>query len=397
MKSVLNILAKDFTQMLRDWKTFLFLLIMPIAFTFLFGFAFGGAGEKDQDMRLPVGVINQDGQTMESNQLMALLNGSTVIRMVEFETEEPLIKALDDEKTAAALIIPQGFGASLRESQPKQLNLALDPSSSAGMSVQTEVGMLTNRLLRSILSAEILAQEGGLNYEEYLLNNLERWKNPPVKLAMAQNNSTVEQSESSTNGTSAFAHSSPGMILQFAIAGLITCATVVITERKTRCLQRMLTTATSRAQILLGHYLAIFLLIFAQFSLLILFGDLVLKLNYLDKSLATLAITLSAALCISALGLFIGMLAKGEEQAVAFAMVCMFVFSGLGGAWVPLEFTGKVFQAIGHFTPVAWAMDGYKNILLRGLGLEAAWLPAVILLGYGLVFFGLAVWKFRTE
>ena len=397
MKSVLHILAKDFTQMLRDWKTFLFLLIMPIAFTFLFGFAFSGAGDPDQDTRLPVGYINQDHAAMESNQLVTLLQGSTVIRMVEVETEEQLLKGLSDEKTAAALVIPRGFGASLREAQPKQLLLTLDPSSTAGMSIQTEVGRLTNRLLRSILSAEILAQEGGIDYEEYLSNNLESWKNPPVKLVMAQNNTEVEPSESSTNGSSAFAHSSPGMILQFAIAGLITCATVVINERKTRCLQRMLTTATSRAQILLGHFLAIFMLIFAQFTLLILFGDLVLKLNYLDKPLATLVITLTAALCISALGLCIGMVAKREEQAVAFSMVCMFVFSGLGGAWVPLEFTGKAFQTIGHFTPVAWAMDGFKDILVRGQGIETAWLPGVILLGYGMLFFGLAVWKFKTE
>ena len=397
MKSVLHILAKDFTQMLRDWKTFLFLLIMPIAFTFLFGFAFSGAGDPDQDTRLPVGYINQDHAAMESNQLVTLLQGSTVIRMVEVETEEQLLKGLSDEKTAAALVIPQGFGASLREPQPKQLILTLDPSSSSGMSIQTEVGMLTNRLLRSILSAGILAQEGDIDYKDQLSNNLERWKNPPVKLAVLQNNAEVESSKSSVNDSSAFAHSSPGMILQFAIAGLITCATVVINERKTRCLQRMLTTATSRAQILLGHYLSIFFLIFAQFTLLILFGDLVLKLNYLDKPLATLVITLTAALCISALGLFIGMVAKGEEQAVAFSMVCMFVFSGLGGAWVPLEFTGKTFQTIGHFTPIAWAMDGYKDILIRGQGIETAWLPAVMLLGYGVLFFGLAVWKFKTE
>jgi ABC-2 type transport system permease protein len=40
-------------------------------------------------------------------------------------------------------------------------------------------------------------------------------------------------------------------------------------------------------------------------------------------------------------------------------------------------------------------MDGYQNILIRGLGLEAIWLPALVLLAYALGFFGLAVWRFR--
>jgi ABC-2 type transport system permease protein len=78
-------------------------------------------------------------------------------------------------------------------------------------------------------------------------------------------------------------------------------------------------------------------------------------------------------------------------------MIPMFVFSGLGGAWMPLEATGKTFQLIGHFTPVAWAMDGFKNILVRGLDLSAVWLPAGALLGYAILFLALAVWKFKFE
>ena len=71
------------------------------------------------------------------------------------------------------------------------------------------------------------------------------------------------------------------MMLQFAIAGLLTCAQVIVAERKSRCLQRLLTTATSRVEILLGHYLSIFALVFTQFIILIVFGQLVLKLDYL--------------------------------------------------------------------------------------------------------------------
>jgi ABC-2 type transport system permease protein len=73
----------------------------------------------------------------------------------------------------------------------------------------------------------------------------------------------------------------------------------------------------------------------------------------------------------------------------------MFVFSGLGGAWVPLEFTGATFKAIGHLSPVAWAMDGFENIVARGLGFESVLLPAAALIGYAVFFFILAVWRFR--
>jgi len=42
---------------------------------------------------------------------------------------------------------------------------------------------------------------------------------------------------------------------------------------------------------------------------------------------------------------------------------------------MPLEATSSTFQAIGHISPVAWAMDGFKNIILRGQGVESALLP----------------------
>ena len=186
------------------------------------------------------------------------------------------------------------------------------------------------------------------------------------------------------------------MMLQFAIAGLLVAAQVIVNERKSRTLQRMLTTATGRVHILFGHYLAILALILGQFFILLAFGQLILKLNYLSAPGATALVAFTAALCIAGLGLLIGTLARTEEQAIIFSLIPMFVLAGLGGAWVPLEVTGPTFQTIGHLSPVAWAMDGFKNITVRGLGLEAVLLPAIALFGYALLFFAVASWRFRA-
>jgi len=75
----------------------------------------------------------------------------------------------------------------------------------------------------------------------------------------------------------------------------------------------------------------------------------------------------------------------------------MFVLAGVGGAWVPLEYTGRAFQAIGHLLPTAWAMDGFENIVIRGLGLESVWLPAGIMLACAVALFALAAWRFKFE
>lgn len=396
MSSIINIAMKDLKQTFRDWKSFLFLLIMPIAFTFLFGFAFSGSSDKEQDLRLPVGIVNYDNQSLIGQNLESNLNSSNVIKLQSGD-EEKLITQVTKKDLVATLIIPAGYGDSLKSENPLQLILWMDSASSDGMGVQTEIGMQAKRLGSAVLTAKILSPESGIAFEQVFKNTLKEWDNPPVSLSQSASISQTIETQPVEITENNFTHSSPGMILQFAIAGLITCAQVIVSERKNNCLQRLMTTSASRAQVLLGHYLSVLLTIFAQFSLLILFGALVLKLNYFSQPLAILLIAVTASLCIAALGLLIGVVAKSEEQAIGFSLICMFLFSGLGGAWVPLEFTGETFQAIGHFTPIAWAMDGFKNVLARGLGLESAWLPAAALLGYAIVFFSLANWKFKTQ
>ncbi len=393
--SILHIASKDLTQILRDRKTFLFLLIMPIAFTLLFGFAFSGADAGVEDARLPVGLLNQDGSPL-SLELERLLAASEVIRLESDPAQTPaeLEEQVAQKDLAAALVIPAGYGESLNTSTPLKLLVFANASDNAGLSAQTEILAATGRLASAIQAARIIA-----NGDEAALSQaLAAWQNPPVRLDVVQASAVqVEEPAANANPFSSFAHSAPGMMMQFAIAGLLTCAQVIVVERKSRCLLRMLTTATRRVEILLGHYLAIFALVFTQFVILIVFGQLFLKLDYLRQPLATLLVAFTAALCIAALGLLIGALAKGEEQAIIFSLIPMFVFSGLGGAWVPLEVTGATFQTIGHLTPVAWAMDGFKGILLRGLDLGGVLLPAAALTGYAILFFILASWRFKFE
>jgi ABC-2 type transport system permease protein len=396
MIRILDIARKDLTQILRDRKTFMFLLLMPIVFTLFFGFAFGQSAQSAPDDRLPVGLLDQD-QSALSAELTNMLAGSTVIRLDQNaqRTSADLDKLVADEKQAAAIVIPAGYGQSIRNGSPLKLAVITDPSRVATSSIQSEILIAVQKLTEAARIAQIAGQAAGsATFDSAFAAALAAWENPPVRLELTAGAAVKAQD---ANAISA-AHSSPGMMLQFAIAGLMSAATIIVTERKSRSLQRLLTTPASRVHILLGHYLAMFALIFAQFVILMLFGQFFLKVDYLRVPAATFLVAAAAAACIAALGLLIGVFAKSEEQTIVLVMIPMFVLSGLGGAWMPLEFTGPAFQTIGHASPVAWAMDGFKNIVARGLGFGSVVLPVAVLTGYSLLFFALAVWRFwRSE
>lgn len=395
MIRILDIAFKDLLQLSRDFKTFMFLLIMPILFTFLFGFAFGGFGGNDSDARLPVGYISQDDNWV-TDSLHELLTKSEVIRLDEnvFRSTADLEKLVADGELAAAIIVPDGYGKSVLKDRAARLTVIADTGTQAWITIEADLLTIAGRLHDAVRTATIIDRIDSerMPFKYAFKQSLAAWDEPPIAIKETKS-AAIEKAD---GNNSALAHTAPGMMLQFAIAGLLTAAQVIVTERKSRTLQRLLTTDTSRLHIVLGHFLAIFLLIFAQFTILIAFGQLALKVDYLRVPEATLLVAFTAALCISALGLLIGILAQSEEQAIVFSLVPMFVFSGLGGAWVPLEFTGKTFQAIGHLSPVAWGMDGFENIVARGLGFESVLLPSTALIGYTIFFFVLAAWRLNA-
>ena len=132
-------------------------------------------------------------------------------------------------------------------------------------------------------------------------------------------------------------------------------------------------------------------------ALLILFADLVLGVGYLRQPLATLLMVSTTVLWAASMGLFIGTVARNEEQVIMITILAMLLLAGLGGAWIPLEYTGEAFQTVGRLTPAAWAINGLENIVVRGLGLASVLLPAAVLLGFSAAFAGLALWRFRFE
>ncbi len=412
MTRVLDLTLKDLLQIIRDWKAAFFLVIMPIVFTLLFGFAFSGNGG-EEDPRLQVGVLNLDNVGSEGvalgDYLIALLQTSDVIRPVldEEADEASLARQVADGKLVAALVIPDGYSeAMLAGASSAQVRLTVDAHNNVGHTAQVSVNAAVNRLLSAVQAANLSvwalstadpAQYGTPSTRQVAFDNalehaVAAWQDPPFMLAKSGTGQEEEGDE-----VSPYAQSSAGMMAQFAIAGLIGAAEVVVVERKSRTLQRLLTTAISKAQVIAGHFLAMFVMILVQLILLTVFAHVILGVPYWRAPLANLVMVFTFAFFAGALGMLIAALAKTEEQVIIFSLVPMFVLSGLGGAWMPLEFTGKAFQRIAHFTPVAWAMDGFKNIIVRGLGLASVLAPAAVLLGFGALCLGLSVWLFRVE
>ena len=404
----LDIALKDIRQLIFDWRTALFLLLMPIGFTLLFAYVFSGGG--GDDPRLPVGYVDQDGGSILSTRLLSLLESSESIRPVVLDDGdiEEAETQVADEELAAAIVVPAGFGAQAPSDNGNgtiKPIVIVDPSSNAGQAAQNGLQVAQMRLLGAIETANVTSQAyraagetaNGEFWTESLDRAIEAWDDPPLTLTSNPSGGMADEAEGESGTGNDYAHSSAGIMVQFAMAGLIGAAELIVVERKSGTMRRLLTTPVARMEIILGHFLAMFLMILAQLAVLILFGQLLLGVEYLREPLGSLLMLLITAFWAASLGLLIGIFARTEEQIVIYTIGIMLVLSGLGGAWMPLEFTSKAFQTVGHLLPTAWAIDGFENIVVRGLGFGSVLQPAAIVLGFAVAFFGVAIWRFRFE
>ncbi len=398
---ILDLAFKDLSQIIRDRRSLIFLAAMPIVFTLFMGFAYkNGTNSAPQDQRIALGWVNNDPEGLLTDQLHTSLAGSSALNLVDLPAQGA-DEALRKGEVAGVLLVPEGFSASLNgdAAAVAQLKLLADPASAQGQSLYQLLRAPVAQLMSSVevahLSAEAAGQPGSSAELTAAFQAASQAWAQTDSAALVQVEALSAPQKPAWYGDNPYNQASPGILVQFAIFGLVSSGQILVQERKSRTLQRMLNTSLHPWEIVAGHTLAMFAVVFFQEALLIVFGQLALGVDYASQPLAILAVSTGLGLWIAATGLLIGVVVKDDSQVTLVSLMGMFVFCAMGGIWFPLEASSGAFAAVGKLLPSAWAMDGFQNILIRGLGLGSVALAAAILLAYALAFFALAVWRFR--
>jgi linearmycin/streptolysin S transport system permease protein len=388
---ILELAYKDLTQVFRDKKSLLFLVAMPLVFTLFMGFAYrSGEDSAESDTRLPLAWVEEFPANTVSMMLYERLADSETMKTDRMPKTDAM-DALYNEEVAGVLVVPEGLGDA-----DAQLTLITDTTAATGQSLYQLLRVPVTQLLSAVEIGQMCVETVGSSAEFDPAVELawEKWGENNAQNLVREEQAIAPEVES-WFGDNPFNQASPGMIIQFAIMGLVNSAQILVQERKTRTLQRLMTTAMGPWEIITGHMLAMLAIVLLQTLVLVVFGQFLLGVNYLRVPFGTLLLVISLGVWVSAMGLLIGILAKTDDQVVMYSMLAMFLFSALGGSWFPLEASGGVFAALGKVMPSAWAMTGLQNILIRGLGIESLWQPMLVLLAYAAVFFTVAVWRFR--
>ncbi|TFV86938.1 ABC-2 transporter permease [Oxalobacteraceae bacterium OM1] len=424
MTALLALIRTDIKLFLSDRRALMLRLGMPILLGAFFGYLFGGSGASSAP-RLQIAVVAQDDSDI-GRKVTAGLRGDGSLQVSELPLDEARAKVLGG-KLNAAVVIPSGFGdaagsAFFGGGKVPQIDVYYDPSQNAVLPAVR--GLLTQQVMQ-VVSAEMFGGQAGKRALDRTLSQLEQTPSaqglPELRqllvsvkafqqadgLSQADGQqapagmrmpfTTHEEAMSSGPQYNGYAHSFAGMSVQFILFLGIDVGIAMLLARRQGLWNRLLAAPVGMGTVLGARVLSSALIAFGLLCAIFAAAAVLFKVQVAGSLVGFLGIGVCFALMTAAFGLFIAGFGKTPEAARGLAVFATLIMVMLGGAWVPSFLFPQWLQTATLAVPTRWAVDGLDAMTWRGLGLEAAWQPMLVLLGFTVLFGLLALWSFRAE
>lgn len=380
----------------RDKSSFIWLLLVPIVFTTIVGAAFGGGfGSSGPAPRVPVAFVDMDHGVASSVFEQALRSEAALD--VRTPSEATARQELKENRIPVLIVIPAGFGAAVEAGTATTVELVRSAGQSSGYFLEQLVSNAATRVSTLAYAASVTVDE------------LARWADldPAGRLAAwrtAFNRARISLADSPTVTTDytvlartqpqvqlpdSATQSSTGFGAMFVMAGVLGTATVLVSERLRNTLARIMTTSTSVLAFLGGKLMAMMVLGIAQFTLFVLWGSLVLRVDWGRNPPAIAAMIIMYVFAATGLGVLVGSLCRTMAQAGVIASFVTYGTSMIAGSWWPIEVSPPFMQQLARAFPQYWAVNGLNKIVVRGLGF-ASIAPNLLVLGIAGIAFLLA-------
>ncbi len=422
MRPILTIVLNDLRIFFSQRGNLVGLLVIPVLLTVVIGWSLGqfvGGGEP----RLRVDLIDLDGSGLSARLIDELraTNDALVLCPLDNDADDYCRlegEALDLERaverarrgrTEALIVIPAGYAAALEtfeqagidyysSSDPLQpdavlqgLDAVLQRVNSASMTAGVAGALLDN--LTAGLGLPAFNEAVRTEFLDGLYRNAEQ---KLIEMPASVRFETGEEEAGLDASDNGFNQSAPGMGSLYVMFTVLGGMAVLLRERKQWTLQRLMALPLSRGQILGSKIVVYFVLGMIQYMIVFVVGWIA-GMDFGDDLPALFAVMAAFVLCITALTFALAPWIKSEGQASGFVLLLSLSLAPLGGAWWPLEIVPDFMRTLGHLSPVAWAMDGFHDLIWYSGGFGDV-LPEVgVLLAAAVVLFAIGIRGFSFE
>ena len=408
---IIAITLKELKVLWLDREALALLFAMPMFFILVMSFALEGvfqAGSKGRPIEIL--AVHQNGGRLAAQTIADLRRMESLILIETHEgiplTSDKAEQLVGKGAHSLALVFPEGYTEQVLKTSrvPQKEKATVYLISDPAMNLQllaTVKGAIQGAIERQVLIASL---------PQHLKEIFGTIEGMEGKLDNMLGNTGVSERESS--GVD-FIHTFPKgynlgrrptateqNVPAYTIFGVffivLTLASSFLQEKKDGTFQRILAAPLSKTALLIGKLLPYYLVSLIQIALMFCIGVVVfgMKLGYLP---ALIIVSLALAAAANGLGLLVAALGKTEAQVNGLSVLLAITLSALGGMMVPTFIMPDLMKALSLFTPHAWALAGYHDVIIRGLGVKDVLTEMLVLFGFASFFFVIAVWRFRFD
>lgn len=339
LRNVLAIARKEVRHLVRDMRSLALMFLLPTMMLFIYGYAI-----RLDITHAPVGILLEEHDA-SARDIAALFEGSPAFRVVRHFPDRPAVhQALMKRDVWAALVIPAGFAADLRDGHAR-IQLILDGmDSNSGRIVRNAVLQVVNDRAMTI-------------------------RRPPGMIQVEMRTWFNESSESRYSIV-------PGVIVMvMGVVGTLMTALTISREMESGNVVLLRTTPLSRGEFLLGKLLPYFAV-----GMIDVFGCVLAALFIFDVPLRGSLLELAgvSALFLSvvmAQGALISLIAGSQILAAQLVQVTTFLPAFLlSGVIYAIANMPEVVQGVTLIVPARYFVTLSKAIFLKGTTVGVLWI-----------------------
>lgn len=372
MRTILFIIQKEFLQIKRDKTLLPIIFIVPILQLLFLVYA-ASFEMKNIDLY----IVDNDLST-SSREIVEKFESSPFFRIINqsFSLKEAE-KSVEKGETDIIINIPQNFERDLIRNNTAGIQLLIN-------AINQTTGLIGNSYCQKIIfdyNKNIIPKFAdiktlsSLQGTKTINSSYQFWYNPELnyKIFMV-----------------------PGiLVILITIIGMFLSAMNLVKEKEVGTIEQINVTPIKKHQFVIGKMIPFLIIGLLELAFGLILGKIFFNIPILGNLYVIFISATIYLFVVLGFGLLISTISDTQQQAMFVAWFFVIVFIMMSGLFTPTESMPIWAQKLNYINPLAYFIKIIRMVLLKGSGLMDIKKELLILLGYGIVIFSLAISRYR--
>jgi len=382
--------------LLRMWHgrtEILLTFVVPIAFFTIFAFIFDEQIGLGKSPKINLALVDEDDTALSREFVSSLAQWETLRIWSPSEHDDGLfvLSSIEPARQLVlagtlplAVVVPEGWTASLSNPREEVVNLRLLADSSDPVAIQVVTALLRQT------SGQLMGERARQQIRTFLSLSPDQFAESPVSRFAAPVTVDVVDLFAADKANPVVSMYAAGIAVMFLLFGAVGNSGTLLEEEENQTLDRLLCSELTMIQLLAGKWLLMTIVGIVQVTIMFTWAQLAFGVDLVGHLPGFAVMTAVTAAAASSFALTLAAVCRNRAQLNAVSVILILCMSALGGSMVPRYVMSETMQQVGKITFNAWALDGYIKVFWRNLPLRELAPELSVLTATAVIFFAVA-------